>query len=80
MDNAQAFIDRVKAAAGKCLSYRNGNESGILWEMLWKYDGEYFWSKICASGVFVDWSKWDEAAAVRLVTNDLNVIHRTIER
>lgn len=67
---SQEFLDRLKVAPGVVKSYRHGNESGILWEKLWKYDGQKFWSKVCASGCFVDWQESEEAVALRHIERD----------
>ena len=74
MISAVEFISKVKSANGECLSYRHGNSSGILWEMLWKYTDGKFSGKVCAPGCFVDWQEWTEIAAIKRVQEDFEVI------
>lgn len=80
MTSAQDFFVRVKDADGKCLSYSHGNESGVLWEHLWKYEGGVFLSKVCAPGCFVNWEARDDASALRIIEQDLKVMRESQER
>lgn len=49
---------------GKLLVTSNGNESGTLWECLWKWTKEGgYQSKTCASGFFVDWYTYESQDA-----------------
>lgn len=46
--------------SGKVLTTSNGNESGTLWECLWRWTEEAgYQSKSCSSGLFLDWHTYD---------------------
>lgn len=77
MTSAQEFLERVKNASGKCVSYAHGNESGVLWEMLWRFEDSRFLGKVCASGVFVDWVAYTEEEAIRRIAGDFDLIRET---
>lgn len=54
---SNAELDAI--LSGKVLVTFNANDSGILWERLWRWtelDG--YQSKTCASGCFTDWHKY----------------------
>lgn len=76
MTRALEFLKRVKGA-GKCLSYTHGNESGTLWEMLWKFEDGKLLGKVCASGLFVDWSEYTDEQALRRISDDFALIRGT---
>ena len=47
--------------SGKIVTTYNSNESGVLWECLWKYDTikKCYMSKTFTSGLFNDWYSYD---------------------
>ena len=72
---ALSFVEGLKSAPGKCGTYWHGNESGKLWEKLWIFEGGSCRSKVCASGVFVDWETGIvESEAITRITEDFRVI------
>lgn len=59
---------------GKVLVTSNGNESGTLWECLWKWTKENgYQSKTCASGCFVGWHTYkNQESFLASLNKDIN--------
>lgn len=74
-DEADKFyINLLKTANGKITAR---NESGVLWESLWEYDGQIIKKKTVCSGLFNDWHTFESMAhAYESIKNDLHAIKK----
>ena len=70
-------LDALVAEPERVRTYSHGNESGTLWEKVWKYDGTHFWSKVCASGIFVGWVKHTRESATGEMKDDFRIMQKS---
>lgn len=75
--SSQVDLDYLQAHPGLCQTVRCYNQAGCLWEKLYMYEDGKFKSKVCASGVFVDWVVHETREATE---NELLDTLNTIER
>ena len=73
---AERLLEAVERDERHCEVLRAWNDSGSLWDELWKCEGGVYRSKVCASGAFgVDWHLYDSREdAKRAVMETLVVI------
>lgn len=75
LDIARVRLGEVKT--NSFMSNKCCNESGVLWESIWKYEDGVFMSKVCASGLFVDWFVYiDEAMALNAMVKEITTINK----
>lgn len=68
------YIDLLKTGNGKITAR---NQSGVLWESLWEYDGQIIKKKTVCSGLFNDWHTFESMAhAYESIKNDLQAIKK----
>jgi hypothetical protein len=69
--------EKIKQAKQKCISNFCRNESGVLWESLWKYEEGKIIQKTCCSGLFVNWHTFDtEELALNCMVKELETIEK----
>jgi len=68
---------KLEEAREKCISNYARNDSGVLWEALWKFEDGKFMKKSCVPGCFTDWHVFeDEKRALDYMVNELKTIDR----
>ena len=68
---------KIEMAKQKCITNYCRNSAGVLWESMWKYDGNKFMQKTICSGLFNDWHTFDdEKDALNSMIDELNTIDK----
>lgn len=74
--NTEKLIESLKAAPGSISTLTARNESGTLWEQLWKFEDGKFFSKVVSSGCTDHWGMYTEETALYRIDETLRIIER----
>lgn len=69
------FTFLTSVISGSIQSYSCKNESGVLWEKLWRNVNGKIESKVCVSGCFDDWHTYSYEEALEIIKADFELIY-----
>jgi hypothetical protein len=77
LDSCKKACQKLLEAKYKCISNFYTNQSGVLWESLWKFEDDNYMQKTCTSGLFNDWRViGDFKKALFIMSEEIEIIER----